>query len=160
MKWLALAFLLVVAACGGPSTAEVKTAKLAQYALPPATLFDVAIQVAQQDYKIGENDAATGQFMTVPQMYSANGGRQSAGAGGVVQYSGGSLLVALIVEIQPIDEGHTMVVVTPKTFQAVSGSPKPRELAPDDPSLPGWVLGRADALAVAIYEAAKQHVAR
>jgi hypothetical protein len=158
MKWLALVILLVVAACGGPSTTEVRTAKTAQYAAPPVTLFDIALQVAQQDYKIGDSDPANGQFITTPQMYSAEGGRQSAGAGGVVQYSGGSVLLSLIVEVQVIDPTHVMVVVTPKTFQAVAGSPKPRELQPTDPNLPGWVLGRADALAVAIYENAKQYV--
>lgn len=158
MKTLVLGILLVVAACGGPSTAQVSTAKMAQYTAPPVTLFDIALQVAQQDYKIGDSDPANGQFITAAQMYSAEGGRQSPGAGGVVQYSGGSVLLSLIVEVHTVDPTHVMVVVTPKTFQAVSGSPKPRELQPNDPNLPGWVTGRADALAVAIYENAKQYV--
>src|SRR5512139_1440397 len=147
MKWLGLVFLLVMAACG-PSGAEVKTAKLAQYSAQPQTLFDIAIQVAQADYKIGETDAATGQFMTEPQFYSKEGGRQSPGAGGYVNMGGGSIQLSLIVEIVKSEQGHA-IVVTPKTFQVVGGSPKPRELAPDDPSLPGWVSGRVDALAVA-----------
>jgi hypothetical protein len=158
MKWLALAFLLVVAACGGPSTAQVATAKTAQYSAPPVTLFDIAIQVAQQDYKIGDSDPANGQFITVGQMYSPEGGRQSPGAGGVVQFGNGYIQLSLVVEVRTIDPTKVMVVVTPKTFQMVSGSPKPRELQPTDPNLPGWVHGRADALAVAIYENAKQYV--
>jgi hypothetical protein len=159
MKWLVLVFLLVVAACGGPSTAEVKSAKTAQYTASPQALYDVAVQVAQQDYKIGRNDPATLVFATEEQMYSANGGRQSAGAGGVIQYSEGSVVLSLVVEVVKTERGHA-VVVTPKTFQVVAGSPQPRELAPDDPNLPGWVSGRVDALAVGIYEAAKSHVAR
>ena len=37
----------------------------------------------------------------------------------------------------------------------LSGSPKPRELKPDDPFLPPFVLGRADELQFEIYERAQ-----
>ena len=153
MKWMLV--LVLVVACG-PSNAEIKTAKSTQYSASPQQLFDLAIQVAQRDYKIGEVEAEDGRFATAPQFYNAEGGRQSAGAGGYVQMGGGSILLQLFVEVLESERGH-VVVVTPKTFQMVSGSPKPRELAPDDPNLPGWVSGRVDALAMAIYEAAKQH---
>lgn len=147
----------VVAACG-PSGAEVKVAKTAQYTAQPATLYSIAMQVAERDYKIGETDPDGGRFATEPQIYSPEGGRQSAGAGGYVNMSAGSIMLSLIVEVLESERGH-VVVITPKTFQFISGSPKPRELVPADPSLPGWVPGRVDTLAVAIYEAAKQHAA-
>ena len=148
--------MVAAAAACGPSTAEVRTAKNAQYATTPDTLFGIALQVAQNDYKIGETDPQQAQFITEPQFYSAEGMRQSPGAGGYVNMSDGTVQLSLIVEIIPTD-GKQIVVVTPKTFQTVTGSPKPRELAPDDPNLPGWVHGRVDALSVAIYKAAKQH---
>ena len=148
--------LLVAAAACGPSKAEVRTAKNARYATTPDTLFAIALQVAQNDYTIGETDREYGQFITAPQFYSADGMRQSPGAGGYVNMSTGTVQLSLIVEVVAAD-GKQMVVVTPKTFQVVMGSPKPRELAPDDPNLPGWVHGRVDALTVAIYKAAKQH---
>ena len=157
MKMLWLVVALAVAACG-PSNAEVKVAKTAQYTAAAGTLFDLAIQAAQRDYKIGEVDPEGAQFATDPQFYSPEGGRQSAGAGGFVNMSPGSILLSLVVEIVKTERGHA-VVITPKSFQVISGSPKPRELAPDDPNLPGWVHGRVDSLAVAIYEAAKQHAA-
>jgi len=156
MKW-ALILGLVLAACG-PSNAEIKTAKMARYAASPQTLFDIAVNVTQRDYKIGEVDAEGARFATAEQIYSAEGGRQSPGAGGFVNMGGGSIMLVLIVEVMSSDGGN-VVVVTPKTFQMVSGSPKPRELTPDDPSVPGWVHGRVDALSVAIYQAAKQHTA-
>lgn len=157
MKWLVLVLVAAVVACG-PSNAEIKTAKATQYKAAPQTLFDIAIEVAQRDYKLGDVDAQNARFATATQVYNAEGGRQSPGAGGFVQMGGGSIILSLFVEILEAERGQ-VVVVTPKTFQVVSGSPKPRELQPDDPNMPGWVHGRVDSLAMAIYEAAKPHAA-
>jgi len=140
--------MLFVAACGGANT-DVKTAKTAEYKLPPETLFDAAIQVAQQNYKIGQVDAAKHRFATEPQLYDREGGRQSPGSEGFVKTSDRSVVK------HPQSVG---VTITPKTYELLEGSPKPRELAPDDPSLPSWIHGRVDALAAGIYEAAKEHV--
>ena len=158
MKKLVLVLALVVAGCGGPSSKEVTTAKLTHYTAPPATLFQIAMQAAEQDYKIAETDQANGQFITAQGIYSAEGTPQRPGAGGYTQMHGNSIILQLIVEVVENAPGH-MIVVTPKTFQMVPGSPKPRELSPDDPDLPGWVKGRVDALAVAIHDAAKPHAA-
>jgi hypothetical protein len=148
-------FALVVFVACGASTAEVTAAKTAEYKSSAETIFDLAIQAAQETYKIGEVDGPGHRFATAPQFYSAEGGRESPGAGDVVQVRGGSILLALIVEVDQKAGGGVVVAITPKTFQVVSGSPKPRELKPDDPNLPPWVHGRVDALSVAIYERAK-----
>jgi hypothetical protein len=157
MKMVVLMVVLAVAGCG-PSTQEVKTAKTARYKTDGRALFDIAVAVAEQDYKIGEVDAAGLQFATQPQFYSPEGGRQSPGAGGFVNMSDRSVQLAIVVEIVKADD-RFVVVVTPHTMQVISGSPKPRELAPDDPNLPGWVHGRVESLYVGIYNAAKQHAA-
>ncbi len=159
MKWFVIVVIVLASSACGPSTAEIRTAKSARYAADPSALFDIALQVTQRDYKIDEVDAPNVRFSTTPQIYSPEGGRQSPGAGGFVNMSDRSVMLALIVEIRPTDAGH-VIAVTPRTFQMISGSPKPRELAPDDPNLPGWVHGRVDALTVAIHEAAKQHAIR
>ncbi|MBA3391394.1 MAG: hypothetical protein H0T89_02065 [Deltaproteobacteria bacterium] len=156
MKLMLMVWLVAMLGCGA-SNAEVRTAKSATYTVAPQTLFDTALQVTQKTYKLGEIDAANGRFATESQVYSAEGGRQSPGAGGFVNMSDGSIMLSLFVEIVAIDDTHHAVVVTPKTFQVLTGSPKPRELAPDDPNLPPWVTGRVDSLAVAIHEQAKQH---
>lgn len=149
---------LALGACG-PSTAQMRSAKLAQYTAAPNQLLDVAMQVAQRKYKIGPVNIERSEFATESQWYNKEGGRISAytdGKGEYVNAGGGDVQLTLIVAVRQVDGGRVMVDVTPKTFQLVSGSPKPRELAPDDPYLPPWILGRADTLAFEIYEEAKK----
>ena len=152
MRWLVM--LVAFLACG-PSNAQIKTAKTAQYTASVDTIYDIALATAQDNYNIGEAERENGRFLTAPQFYTAEGGRQSTGADDMVMVGPGSVRVELLVEVVATGDKQVAVTVTPRTFQVVSGSPKPRELAPDDPSLPPWVLGRADALQVAIYERAK-----
>jgi hypothetical protein len=146
--------LLVVAACGA-SSAEIKTAKTATYNAQPDKILQLAIEVARESYKVGAVDPAKHVFATEPRMYSREGGLEGQGAEGWVRAREGSVLVQLVVEIVETG-GRVAVSVTPHTLQMVAGSPQPRELKPDDPYLPQFVVGRADALAVAIYERAKQ----
>ena len=63
-----------------------------------------------------------------------------------------SIRLQLVVELTDPEDKYHLVTVTPKTFQHISGSPQPRELAPDDPNLPGWVQGRVDSLHVEIHK--------
>lgn len=149
--------LVLVAACGA-NAAELKTAKTAAYKMKPHDLLELSEQVASENYKIGDVNDEELTFMTAPQWYSAEGDRESPGAGGFVQMRDRSVEVALIVQIIETENGDSMVTVTPKTFQELTGSPKPRELAPDDPNLPPWIHGRADDLALAIYSKAKPQV--
>ena len=146
------------AACG-PSAAELKTAQTATYNTQAADLYKVALDVVSVDYKIGDNQPPVG-FATVPQWYSREGGRQSAGAGDYVQIEGGSVRLSILVEIVEIDDGKYAVKVTPHTFEHLSGSPQPRELKPDDPNLPPWVTGRVESVQMAIYKSAQQFAAK
>lgn len=156
MKYLVLVAWIAVAACG-PSSAEIRTAKTATYQTSLGEMFRLAIEAASEDYKIGQIDEATATFSTQAQWYSAEGGRQSSGAGDFVQIENGSVNVHFVVELVEMGEGRIAVNVTPKTFQHVGGSPQPRELTPDDPNLPGWVTGRTESLQLAIYNHAKQY---
>lgn len=159
MKTFVVWVVIALAAGCGASSAEIKTAKTAQYNAPTETLYQIALQTASQDYKIGDTNPSEGTFMTTEQWYSPEGGRQSAGAGDFVQLDDRSILLMLIVEVEGMDGGQKAIVVTPKVFQHLSGSPKPRELTPDDPNMPGWVHGRVDDLALAIYNNAKKYAA-
>jgi hypothetical protein len=156
VKTLVMLVVIALAACGA-SNAEIKTAKIAQYNAPTETLYQIALQTAAEEYKIGDTNPSEGTFMTTEQWYSPEGGRQSSGAGDYVQLDDRSILLMLIVEIEGMDAGKKAIVVTPKVFQHLSGSPKPRELLPDDPGMPGWVHGRVDDLALAIYNNAKKY---
>lgn len=154
-----LFILFAVAACG-PSSAQIKTAKTATYATKPGNVFDIAVQVVQRTYKLGAIDISKFKLTTLPQFYNDTGGRQSAGANGFVTAQGGSVSLTMIVEVLYAGPGDDRVIVkvTPKTYQVISWSPQPRELAPDDPNLPPWILGRANSLALEIYEHAKRYV--
>jgi hypothetical protein len=151
----------VVASCG-PSTAQIKEAKAAEYKAPAKQVLDVALQVAQLKYKIGVIDPDALKFATAPQWYTREGGRISpnndGNNGDFVNAGGGDIQVSLIVAVHLVPLERVVVSVTPKTYELIVGSPQPRELQVDDPNLPPWVLGRADTLALAIHKHAKQYI--
>ena len=124
MKKLVLVLALV--ACG-PSAGEIKTAKTTTYQMAGTDLLQVAEQAAEEEYKLGEVNEQQLAFITLPRWYSPEGDLQSPGAGGFVQMDNRSVQVALIVHVTEAAGGDCAVTVTPKTFQYISGSPKPRE---------------------------------
>jgi hypothetical protein len=153
-----LVMLVMVMACG-PSNTQIRLARLAEYKAPALTIYGLAVGAASEDYKIAETDETSGRFTTQPQFYNREGGRESPGAGDVVQIRAGSVRLEMLVEVVEANPERVSVVITPRTYEVLSGSPKPRELTIDDPSLPPWVKGRVDALAVKIYERAKGYTA-
>jgi hypothetical protein len=151
-----LVLVLGLVACG-PNSAEIKTAKTTTYQMAGTDLLQLAEQAAKEEYKIGAVNQPELSFITQPRFYGPEGDLQSPGAGNFVQMQDRTIQLAFIVQVTELAGGDSAVTVTPKTFQVISGSPKPRELAPDDPNLPGFVHGRADQLALDIYELAKSH---
>jgi hypothetical protein len=152
---------VVVGAGCGASGAEIRTAKAAIYVAPINNVLDIAIQVTQRTYPVSDVDIENHKFRTQTQFYNEEGGRESPGANGFVTAHGGSVSLTLIVEALFVGDRQDLVVVkvTPKTYQVVAGSPKPRELLPDDPNLPPWIRGRADTLALEIYKEARRYEA-
>jgi hypothetical protein len=144
-----------IAACG-PSSKDVQVATTAHYRASEATIFSIALEVTQETFKIATTNDLAGKLLTLPKWYSADGQSQSAGVGDGVLVNDGSLLVALLVEVGT-DETGVIVKVTPITERYRMGQSQTEKLPPDDPSLPGWVTGKAEALAVAIHERAKQY---
>jgi hypothetical protein len=158
MRSVMFVAIAAVVACG-PSSAEIKTARTSMYVGPPEAMFKTIIDTTAETYKIadahrvGEDELANEyELITEGQWYNPEGGRQSAGAGDFVQLVDRSIQLSLIVQLTQREGNRYLVTVTPKTFQHVSGSPKPRELAPDDPNLPGWVQGRVDTLQFEIHK--------
>lgn len=146
--------LVLVAACGA-NAAEIKTAKTATYRMNCHDLLSLAEDAATEDYKLGDINEGELSFITQLQWYGPEGDRESPGAGGFVNLQDRSVSVALIVQVTKLGDDECAATVTPKTFQLIKGYPKPRELTPDDPNLPPWIHGRADALSLAIYNRAK-----
>ena len=152
MRWLVPVMVLGVVACG-PSSAELRTAKTAMYAGDTTRLFALAAEgAADEHYKIGDVDDGHLRFETVGRFYGPEGDLQSQGAGGYVRVDNHSVKVSFIVAITATEDDRYMITVTPRTWQYLAGSPQMRALAPEDPNLPPFVHGRADALALAIYE--------
>jgi hypothetical protein len=152
MRGVALAVLLL-AACG-PSTAQIQTAKMAVYHGDGHQLLELAEQAATGDehYKISTVDDGHLMFETIGRFYSPEGDLQSEGAQGYVKVDNHSVKVSFIVAVQQIDSDQFAVIVKPRTWQYLRGSPQMRELDAQDPNLPPWVLGRANVLQLAIYE--------
>ncbi|HEY5924888.1 MAG TPA: hypothetical protein VIV11_24575 [Kofleriaceae bacterium] len=153
MRCLMFAALCALVACG-PSSAEIKTAKLANYTGEPPAMFKVVVDTTAETYKIADagQNGESYALVTQPQWYNPEGGRQSSGAGDYVTIGAGSIRLELLVEMVPTESRRYMITVTPRTLQHLSGSPQPRELKPDDPNLPGWVSGRVDTLQLEIHK--------
>ena len=115
MKQLALAAVVAVAACAH-SNAEIKTAKTARYAAPAAQLYNIALEVTQQKYKIAASDPDATEFWTTPRFYSPEGDLQSEGAGGFIQMDNHSVQVAFHVAIVTVSATAVAVAITPQTF--------------------------------------------
>jgi hypothetical protein len=163
MRSVALAITAIVAsgvsgACG-PSASEIRTAKTATYNADANYMFELANEVTSETYKVADVDAPNFTFVTLARHYGPEGDLQSPGAEGWVHLQDRSVVVAFIVKVIPTADKQVAVTVTPKTFQYLHFSPQPRQLMPDDPNLPPWVLGRAEALTLAIYNRAKKFVA-
>jgi len=145
--------LLAFAACG-PSNTELRTAKTAVYA-DASQVFAIAEQAAgEENYKLVADEGHL-MFETVPKWYSAEGDLRSAGADDYTLINGHSVKVSFIVAVTSTGPSQYAVTVTPHTYQYVAGSPQLRPLEPNDPYLPTWVTGRADALSMSIYDRAK-----
>ncbi|MGE0871045.1 MAG: hypothetical protein AB7P03_20950 [Kofleriaceae bacterium] len=140
----------------GPSSSQIRAAKTASYNTDPGRALEVAAKVTAEKYKVAEINTQDYVLFTAPVWYTPEGGTRSAGAGDFAQIGDRSVQLMMIVAVVTTNDDAVAITVTPKTFQYISGSPKLRELAPDDPNLPGWIQGRVDALQVAIHERMSQ----
>jgi hypothetical protein len=155
-----LTVVALVAACG-PSAQQVTAARTARYNTDPSTIYGIAEQAAKANYhKILEADPLKGMFITTGKWYSPDGQSESAGVGDSVQVEDGSLYVQLLVAVARGEDGSVGVTVTPVVERFRMGVGEHEKVQPGDPSLPGWVQGKADTLYIAIHDRAKQYAAR
>ncbi|MBP9206832.1 MAG: hypothetical protein KBG28_22865 [Kofleriaceae bacterium] len=153
---LTMGLVLGLAACG-PSAAQVKVAKEARYKASVDVIFDVAVLVAKEQGKLFGVDPESRVVVTLPRWHKPDGGLESAGVGDAVLVGDGALLVALKIMVVDDDAGLVRVDVVPVVERFRMGQSQHDVLAPDDPSMPGWVLGKVDAMALAIHQRAKVH---
>lgn len=155
-SWVLAAALALGAACG-PSSKQVEVATAAQYQASLGRMYEISLDVAGAKYKIYEEDAEHARFLTLPIWYTPEGTTESGGTGDTVSVRDGSMLLALLVEITPVAGRPDAVAVhvMPVVERYRLGQSMNDKLPPDDPSMPGRVSGRVEALAVAIYDRAK-----
>ena len=155
-----LALAIVGVGCGA-SESDVRSAKAALYKTAPEEMYELAKQVVTDlGYAVGEHDDAGWKFTTQPKFFGPEGDSETPGAEGFVHLRDGSVQVQFNVQVLVTAERKVAVLVSPVAFQKIGWSPKPRELGPDDPYLPQFVNGRADAIVVEIHSRARSQVYR
>jgi hypothetical protein len=155
---LLVALVCALVACGA-SDVEIQASKTAMYTMSPNEMYEFAKGVAtDMGYAIGQHDDQGWKFVTAPKFFSPEGDSETPGAEGFVHMRDGSVQVQYSVAIIVTAQHKVAVLIEPVTFQKIGWSPKPRELASDDPYLPTFVTGRGDALLVEIHKRAKDHL--
>lgn len=145
---------MFVAACG-PSAKEMGAAKAAHYKGDKLQLFATARAAAETKYTLQKVDETALGFQTQGKWYTPEGlvaERQDD----MRMVPDRSLNIVLVVTLVP--DGDTWVVkVEPVMLRYFQGRPNPDKLDAKDPSVPGWVNDRVEALQYEIYTALKQY---
>jgi hypothetical protein len=149
---LAALSVIPVAACG-PGAAEIRRARDASYHGDPAVLFDGAVAAAAAElYKIDDADRDAGAFVTHEKFYTAEGMTESAGNNDAVMISDRTIGLVYTIRIVTDDAGGYHVSITPQVHRLFVDRPNADDVPDGDPTYPGWVRARTDALAVAIHD--------
>lgn len=144
---LALAALV---ACG-PSSKEVATAKSARYQGDKLELFANVKTATEAKYKVMKSDETSLGLQTEARWFSPEGlAVTPRGENDMRDVPDKSVNIALVVTMLP-DGSNWVVKVTPILERWNTGIPKPEPLKEGDASLPGWVQGKVDELAMAIH---------
>jgi hypothetical protein len=155
MQYL-VALLTVFAVACGPSSKEVATAKTARYQGDKLQLFATVKATVEGKYKLSKSDETTLGMQTQPRWYSPEGLTTSASADDERDLPDKSIRLALVVTMLP-DGDKWIIKVSALMQRKNAGMPKPDELSPEDPSVPGWATGKADQLAMDIHKALAQY---
>jgi hypothetical protein len=162
------ALITAVAACGGPSSKDVASAKLARYQGDKLQLFAVMKQTVEDKYKLEVSDETKLALKTAAKWYTPDGlvsnwtPEDGRGTKGVSKSEDGrsgtmdkSLNISLVAQLLPENE-KWVVHIEPVVLRYNEGQPKLEPVRPDDPSLPGFVKGKSDELAYDVHKKLKQ----
>ncbi len=154
MRNLVCAFglLTLFAAACGPSSKEVATAKAARYQGDKLQLFAATKAAVEGKYTLAKSDETTLGMQTQARWFSPEGLTTSSNPDDERDLPDKSIRISLVVTLLP--DGDAWVVnVTPVMLRKNRGMPKPDEVKPGDPSVPGWVDSKVDQLALDIHKA-------
>jgi hypothetical protein len=148
---VAALFAMAAVACG-PSSKEVATAKSARYQGDKLELFANVKAATEAKYKITKSDEVALGLQTEPRWFSVDGVSVTPRAeDDMTEMPDKSINIALVVTMLP-DGEKWLVKVTPVMARYNRGIPKPEPIKEGDASLPGWVDGKVDELALAIHK--------
>ena len=143
--------LAIAAVACGASSKEVAGAKSARYKGDKLALFAEVKAATEAKYKVTKSDETSLGLQTEARWYSTEGlGVTPRAEGDMRDVPDKSINIALVVTMLP-DGDAWLVKVTPVMSRYNQGIPKPEPLKENDASLPGWVSGKVDELALAIH---------
>lgn len=151
---LLVAALAVTAGCG-PSAAQLRQAREAQYEAPRAEVFRLAHAAVASEYGISAADPATGIIVTETRTYEPDGssagtGDQDRAGGMAVRTESGAVILGFRVIV--LGEAPPFRVrVEPVAQQMRANYSAPYTYLADDPAMPGWILGKVDNLQLDVH---------
>jgi hypothetical protein len=151
MQYLVGLLTILAVACG-PSSKEVAMAKAARYQGDKLTLFATTKAAVESKYKLVKSDETTLGMQTEARWFSREGLAQTPRGDDMRDVQDKSIYIALVVTLLP-DGDAWIVKVTPVMHRYNQGIPKPEPVKEGDASLPGWVEGKVDQLALDIHKA-------
>ncbi len=130
----------------GPSSGQINQAKTATYRAEPSVVFRAVVDAVADKYKVRQADAAAGLIATEARWHEPDGTYEDKAAGdsGVIGQDG-SIMLGFEVRMTEA-AGAYAVEVIPRAQQMRDGYAAPFPLTPDDPQMPGWVVGKTDDL--------------
>ncbi len=150
---LAALVALALGACG-PSSTQLKAVKAAHYRGDKLAIYNAMRGAVEDKYKLDKSDETTLGMQTTGRWYTPEG--LAASERDTRDLPDRSLNIVLVAKLLP-DGDSWVVQVTPVLLRYIAGRPNPDQLTPDDPSLPGYVGEKVDALASNIHDALKQY---
>lgn len=152
---VALALVAATAACG-PSAAQLRAAREARYPGSRVEILRLAQAAVEPSYPIAAADPDTGTITTTSRIYEPDGSylgtsEQDRKGGFLIATESGQVLLGF--EIRVVGETSPFqVLVAPVAEQARSNYSAPYRYLPDDPAMPGWILGKVDRLQLEVHQ--------
>jgi hypothetical protein len=152
---LAVTLLATAGACG-PSAAELRQARETQYSAPREQVFGAARNAVAASYPIAQEDPEAGVILTAKRWHEPDGSYLGTNdddrrSGVNVVTESGSVELGFRVRVVG-DEPPFQVVVEPVAAQVRANYSRPYEYLPDDPAMPGWIVGKVDNLQLAVHQ--------
>ena len=154
---LSLAVALVLVAACGPSSSEIKTARATTYSGAPAELFAATKSAVEEaHYQIQTSNDGDLTLETRGIWYNPDGQIDTSIDTNIARLQEDSINIEYTVKL--VQNGGTWRVdVTPLIGRKHGLTSTPDKVDPEDPSLPGWVQGKTDSLAIHIHDKLKQY---